>query len=381
MNKKTLVNHKEARKLMDQYGSPLYVYRKSIIRDRYQSLKRAFIYPNTKIFYACKANTNIEILKVLKGLGAYIETVSPGEIKKALSAGFRKSQISYTCSNISEKELKWVIKQGIRTHLDSLNQIEWYGKYRPGSRISIRFNLDIGDGSHSHVITGGPESKFGVYYKELLKVKKLCQKYNLKVVGIHQHIGSNILKIPTFMKAMGYILNFTSGFSDLEFIDIGGGIGIPYKPSEKAIDIKTLGREISKRFEKFIKKYSRKLELSLEPGRYIVAEAGALVTTVTDIKITPTHKFIGVDTGFNHFLRPAFYDSYHHIFNLSNPKGKKEKVTVVGNICESGDKLAIKRELPKSKIGDILLFSDVGAYGYVLSSKYNSRPKPKEVII
>ncbi len=379
--KQPLISLGKAKVLLTAYGSPLYVYKKSVIEARYKSLLRAISYPRTKIYYACKANANIDILRCLKRLGAFIECVSRGEVERALQAGFPVGRISYTCSYIPREELAWLIKKGISVHLDSLTQLQWWGEIKPNSEISVRINRGFGAGATRHIITGGPESKFGIYYTDIPKIRALARKYKLKIVGLEQHIGSSILKAETFVRAMKLLLDSAKEFPDLKFLDFGGGLGIPYRPEEKPLDVMVLGKQMGDAFKKFCKAYGRQLELKLEPGRYIVAESGAFLATVMDRKNTPRHAFVGVDSGFSHLVRPAFYGSYHHIFNLSNPNGKTEKVTLVGNLCESSDIFAENRKLPKARLGDILLFADAGAYGYSMSSDYNLRPKPKEIVL
>lgn len=366
---------------MRQYGSPLYVYRAKVLIAQYKRLKRAISYKKTRIFYACKANSNIEILKLLRRLGASIECVSRDEVERTFKAGFPASRISYTCSYIPRSELEWLIKKGISVHLDSLTQLTWWGEMNPDSKILIRINRGFGAGSSSHIITGGPESKFGIYYTDIPRAKAIAKKYRLKIVGLEQHIGSNIMDPRLFIRGMKLLLKNAREFPELRFLNFGGGIGIPYRPGQKSVDVNMLGKDISKLFADFCKNYGRKLELRLEPGRYLVAESGALIAEVVDKKRTPAHYFVGVNSGFNHLIRPAFYGSYHHIFNLTNPKGKTIRATVVGNMCESSDVFAAKRTLPDPHPGDILLFADAGAYGYVMSSDYNLRKKPKEIIL
>lgn len=379
--KQPLLGQSEAKKLMQTYGSPLYVYRKSIIEAQYRGLLQSISYKKTKLYYACKANANLELLRFLKGLGASIECVSRGEVERALKAGFPIGRISYTCSYIPREELAWLIKKGISVHIDSLTQLMWWGELKPGSEVSVRINRGFGAGATKHIITGGPESKFGIYYTDIPKVKTLAKKYRLTIVGLEQHIGSSILKPQAFIRAMKLLLDSAREFPHLTFLDFGGGLGIPYKPEQEPLDIKMLGKKMGDTFKNFCRDYGRDLDLRLEPGRYIVAESGAFLATVVDRKHTPGHTFVGVDSGFSHLVRPAFYGSYHHIFNLSNPKGRTETVTVVGNLCESSDVFAENRTLPKVRLGDVLLFADAGAYGYSMSSDYNLREKPKEVLL
>lgn len=371
----------DTKELIREFGSPLYVYDADVIGSQYRNLADNITFANSKIYYACKANTNIEILKLLKSIGAGAETVSQGEVELALAAGFAIENIVYTCSNITIDELRYLADLGIMINLDSLGQLQKFGQIKPGSKISLRLNQDIGAGSHSHLITGGAKSKFGIHHTQLEDAKRLAQKYDLQIIGLHQHIGSNILDEQVFIQSMKALLKTANNFHNLEFLDFGGGFGVPYHPTESALDVTTLGKKISETFTDFCNTYGKQLQIRFEAGRYLVAESGTLLATVTDIKTTPGHKFIGLDTGMNHLIRPAMYGSYHEILNASNLNAPLETLTVGGNICESGDILAEDRQLPCFDEGDIAAFKTVGAYGYVMTSNYGSRLKPAEVII
>ena len=379
--KKPIIQKREAERLVKKYGSPLYVYRKSIVHQRYNQLNGAITYPKSRIFYACKANANPEILKLLLKLGSSIECVSRGEVERAFKVGFPKERISYTCSNIPKEEIAWLIKKGISVSLDSLNQVEWWGQLKPGSAISVRLNLGYGDGGHKYLITGGDDSKFGIFHADIPKMQSIAEKYDLRIKGILQHIGTHIADPNSLLRGMELVFAIAPQFPDLEFLDFGGGFNSPYKPQEKPIDVKKIGAQMSKRFAAFCKTYGLELELRIEPGRFVVADSGALLGTVMDVKHTGKHTFVGIDSGFSHLIRPALYGAYHHIFNLSNPRGKVQRVNVVGNICESADIFAQDRPLPQFRTGDLLLIADAGAYGYTMASDYNLRDKPKEVVI
>jgi diaminopimelate decarboxylase len=365
--------------LTKKFGTPLYVYDGATIKQKCRELKRAL--PNAAWYYACKANTHPEIMRLVAKEGFGIEAVSPGEIKAALSAGVPVSKITFTCSNIEEAELVWVVKQKIRVHLDSLHQVEVIGKHFPGSNISVRLNQGIGAGHHSHVVTGGPHSKFGIDHSSIKDLTRIVKKCRLRVNGIHQHIGSNILKPEIFLEAMDALLETAFLFPDLEYLDFGGGLGVPYKPGEKFLNVAVLGKKISRTISTFYKRYGREAVISFEPGRYLVAEAGFLAVIVTDIKRNPTKTFVGINSGFNHLLRPVLYNAYHEIINITRPHARMEKVTIAGNICESGDLFAKDRLLPMPHIGDVLMIKNVGAYGYTMSSDYNLRPKPRELFL
>lgn len=359
---------------MKKYQTPAYIYDLNTITERCKEIKESF--PEANLYYACKANTNPEIIKHIYSQGFGIETVSPGEIKIAKKAGVPINKITYTCGSINETELFSVAKEGILMHLDSLHQVELIGKKFPGKEISVRLNLHVGAGHHSHVITSGSDSKFGIDVSHIKELKRTAEKYNLKITGLHQHIGSNVLKVSDFMKGVQAMLKISKEFPSLKHIEFGGGFGVPYNPKDKRLDIKKLGIE----FKKATKFLDKTIKISFEPGRYLVAEAGELLVTVTDIKRNPKKTFVGVNSGMNHLIRPAMYDSHHEIVNISNPKGKKIKVNIVGNICESGDFFAKDRMLASPSIGDTLSIKNAGAYGYSMSSEYNSREKPKEYL-
>jgi len=370
-----------AEDLIKQYGSPLYVYDAAIIERQYASLVHTITYPKLKIHFACKSNTNVEILKLLKKAGSGIETVSPGEILAAEKAGFAAKDIVFTSSNISREELAWVMKKGIIVNLDSLIQLKLWGEMNPHSTISIRLNQGIGAGHHKMNITGGPDSKFGIDLQQVDEVKKIAKKYHLIITNLHQHIGSGILDEGMFMKAMEKLLETAMHFSDLAYLDFGGGFGVPYHPTDKPLAMESLGGKITNRLNTFMKAYGRELSVKFEPGRYLVAESGFLLTTVVDVKKTPSKIFVGIDSGFNHFIRPMMYGSYHAVVNASRVIGKQENVWVVGNICESGDIFGKNRLITKCTEGDILAIANTGAYGYTMASDYSSRPKPAEVLI
>jgi len=374
--------------LIKKFGSPLYIYDEETIRQKYRDLYKNIKYKPLRIYYACKANTNLSILKILKEEGACIDAVSPGEILAALSAGYKPEQILFTGNNLTDDEMRFAINEKVMINIDSLSQLRRYGMINPGSRISVRINPDVGAGHHEHTITGGPDSKFGIYFDKVGEIKTIAQKHKLKIVGIHEHIGSGILDTNKFLLAMKVLLKTARKFENLEFIDFGGGIGVPYRKSQKAIDMSAFGKKVSELFEKFCKEHGKKLTMTIEPGRYLVCESGILACTVNTIKTTPKHKFIGVDSGFNHLIRPMAYGSYHEIIAADNVNSaKKENALICGNLCESGDIFTRneqgieERSLPVIEEGDVLAIMNAGAYGFSMSSNYNLRLKPMEILI
>lgn len=360
------------KEFVEKYGSPLYVYDASLVRKRGEELKRHF--KGADLHYAVKANGNPAILKIIKGLGFGVEAVSPGELTLAKSCGFPKSRISFTCASLTEKELVQASKVAGRVHLDSLRQLEMWGRLKLGRDVSLRLNQGIGGGHHHHVITGGEDSKFGITLSDLPEALRIAERHNLRVVSLQQHIGSNVLDAALFVKGMRTLLTTAANIPGITHVDFGGGFGVPYRAGEKRLNLKLLGAEWRRVAKGLAYTYA------FEPGRYLVAEAGTLLAEVVDRKETKKHRFVGVNAGMNQLMRPALYEAFHPIENLSR-KGKKEKVSIVGNICESSDIFAKGREIVSPQVGDILAIGLAGAYGASMASTYNLRPVPKEVLI
>jgi diaminopimelate decarboxylase len=381
------IGNVSAASLIDEFGSPLYVYEEDMLRLRAKELLGAISYPNMEIKYACKANTNIEIMRIFREEGLSVDAVSPGEIHAALKAGYIASQILYTMNNGTREEIEYGVNSGVMINVDSLSQLRFLGEKHPGSRICVRINPNIGAGHHDHCITGGPESKFDITYTKVDRIQEIAGQFDLSIQGVHQHIGSGILQPEKFIEAMVVLLQTAKSFDDLEFVDFGGGIGVPYREDEQRIDVKVLGDAISKEFGQFCHDYGKKLKLIVEPGRYLVAESGFLLATVTSVKEGERHRFVGINTGFNHLVRPAMYGSFHPILNAVNTDGKRLPQTIAGNLCESGDTFTrneegiVDRELPIFKEEDIVAICNAGAYGFSMSSLYNTRPRPAEVLV
>lgn len=373
--------------IAERFGTPVYVYEERKILGALWKLKKNIQeimknYFHLSIFYALKANSNPEILKILLQNGVIgIDAVSPGEINLVLGTGF-EPDIIFTANNATDEEIDFAVKKKVQLNVDSLSRLEKVGKKYPSSEIWLRINANIGAGHHSYCITGGPESKFGIWHTETREAKQIAKRYGLEIVGLHQHIGSQILEVKIFLKAMDALLEIAKHFPKLNFLDFGGGLGVPYRPEETSLDIQKLGKGILERYKNFRQSYGREVWFILEPGRYLVAEAGYLLVRVNTIKKNPNGRiFAGVDSGSNHLIRPMMYNAYHEVINSSNPNGKKEKVDVVGNICESGDKFATQREINHIREDDLLVIKNAGAYGFSMSSNYNGRPKPAEVLV
>ena len=376
-----------AERIAREYGTPVYVYEESKIREAVRRLRGAFLLKKLRIHYAIKANSNPWILKILLEEGVYADAVSTGEIFLATYAGFPPEKILFTQNSVSDEEMKYAIERGITINVESLSQLRRLAKMAPGLSISVRFNIYIGAGHHSHVITGGPESKFGIDWERTKDVKSIAKEGNLNIKGIHCHIGSGILDSNMFVLAVKNLFKTAKEFPGLEFIDLGGGIGVPYRPEEREIDINDLGKKLSDEFIQFCREYGSTPFLALEPGRFLVASSGSLLCRVTSIKEARKYTFVGTDTGFNHLARPAFYGSFHYIEPAEPRDGEGKEVAITGNLCESGDVFTrdeegIKpRKLPPLKEGDLLVIRNAGAYGFTMASHYNSFLLPPELLI
>ncbi|MCT4596988.1 MAG: diaminopimelate decarboxylase [Vallitalea sp.] len=372
--------------LVKQYGSPLYVYNENILRERCRELKNLLDYPNFSVNYSVKANGNLSLLKIVREEGLNADAMSPGEIFVELKAGFKPEQILYISNNVSKEEMQYAIDRDILISVDSLSQLESYGKINNGGRVCIRFNPGVGAGHHEKVVTGGKKTKFGVDPSFIPQVKEIIAKYSLRLVGINQHIGSLFMEGDKYVEGVKSILSIAENFDNLEFVDMGGGFGIPYKKlnGQERLDLQDLGKRLDKVLYDWTNKYGKKVTFKIEPGRYIAAECGVLLGTVHSIKENYGMKYIGTDLGFNVLKRPVMYDSHHdvEIFRESDiPSTKSEVVNIVGNICESGDIIARERELPEIFEDDIINVLDAGAYGYCMASNYNNRLRPAEVLI
>ena len=370
----------ESLRLLKKYGSPLYVYDEETLRKRSKEMVRLLPNKNFKVNYSIKANSNIELLKIVKSEGLCVDAMSLGELFFEKYVGYRSNEIMYICNNISEKEMKDVINENVLIGVDSLSQLETYGKLNPGGDIIVRFNPGVGAGHHEKVVTGWKKTKFGIQKEFINEVKELLSKYNLNLVGINQHIGSQFLDYNAYVEGIKNILEIAYQFKGLKIIDLGGGFGVPYHDEER-LDLNKLSNELDSVLSEFLNNYDNKdVVFYTEPGRYVVCEAGVLLGTVTSIKENYNTKYLGCDIGFNILARPVLYDSYHEI-RVLNDSSEKEVYTVVGNICESGDILGKDRLLNKANIGDAIIVYNAGAYGYSMSSNYNLRPRPAEVLI
>lgn len=367
--------------IANEFGTPVYVYNGEKIVSQYKRLKKAFEPLNVKIKYACKALNNSAILKLLKSEGAGLDTVSINELMLGLRAGFSPDEIIFTPNCVAFSEIKEAVEKGVHINIDNISILEQFGA-EYGNRVPccIRLNPHILAGGNTKISTGHIDSKFGISIYQLRHVLRVIKTYNMKINGLHMHTGSDILDAGVFLQGAEILFDAAKDFPDLEFIDFGSGFKVAYKEGDVTTDIEELGKAISQNFSEFCKSYGRELELWFEPGKYIVSESGYFLTKCNVIKQTTATVFVGVNSGLNHLIRPMLYDSYHEIVNISNPDGKQRIYTVVGYICET-DTFGWDRKLSEVHEGDIICFKNAGAYGFTMSSNYNARFRPAEVLI
>ena len=364
-----------------EFGTPLYVYDAQKIVAQLQSLKNAFSENDVKVKYAAKALTNLSILRLLKKNGSGVDVVSIQEANLVLRAGFEPTNIMFTPNCVDFEEIIQGVELGLNINLDNLSVLEKFGKKYGGSYpCCIRLNPHIMAGGNYKISTGHGNSKFGISVYQLPQIRQLVDQYKILVNGLHIHTGSEITESDVFIKMAEILFGIAQDFSSLKFIDFGGGFKVAYKEGDLITNIYDLGLKLGKTFKEFYQSYGRKLELWIEPGKYLVSEAGYLFVNANVVKATPTITFVGVNSGLNHLIRPMMYDSYHEIVNVSNSSGTQKIYTVVGNICET-DTLGSDRKLSEVSEGNLLVIKNAGAYGYSMASNYNSRFRPAEVMI
>ncbi len=370
--------------LLAKYGSPLYVYSEAILRERCREIRQ--LLPGRRFLpsYSAKANGNLELLKVIRSEGFEVDAMSPGEVALALRAGFSPESILFIGNNVSAEELRFAVERGALVSVDSLSQLELFGRCHPGAAVAVRFNPGVGAGHHAKVVTAGRGTKFGVQADLAGEVRERAARHGLRLVGINQHIGSLFLSEDPYLEAAAALLAIARKLPGLSFVDFGGGFGVPYRSGEARLDLRRLSEKLDLLIGAFeAGGMAGELTYKAEPGRYLVAESGVLLGTVHAVKESYGVKYVGTDLGFNVLARPAMYDAYHAI-HLA-PRGARpcetETATVVGNICETGDVLARNRELPRAQEGDAVAVLDAGAYGFSMASSYNGRPPPAEVLI
>jgi diaminopimelate decarboxylase len=367
--------------IANQFGTPVYVYHAEKIKEQYEKLTTAFAETNTHFFYACKALTNINVLRYMKELGVNIDCSSVNEVKLALHAGFPPDRVLYTSNGIDFAEIEEVKELGAFINIDSLSNLEKFGqKFGHSYRVGIRLRPNIMAGGNLKISTGHDKSKFGIPVSQVDKIVEVVKKYNIRVADLHIHTGSDLKDADVFVKGVEVIFDIIPHFPELEVIDLGGGFKVPYKEDEKETDLAALVQKLKEMFARHPNVSGKSFQLWFEPGKFLVSECGYLVTKVNVIKDNGDQVFAGVNSGLNHLIRPMMYDAYHKVNNISNPEGPVRKYNVTGYICET-DNFATDRELNEIREGDYLVFYNAGAYGFEMSSNYNSRYKPAEVLV
>lgn len=367
--------------LTKKYESPLYVYDAEKIISQYQKLQTAFSsVKHLKINYAAKALSNISVLKLFKSLDSGLDTVSVQEVQLGIKAGFDPQDIIFTPNGVSLDEIEQAMELGVQINIDNIAILEQFGQKHPDVPVCIRMNPHVMAGGNSKISVGHIDSKFGISIHQLPHIHRVVENTGMHIHGVHMHTGSDIYDIDAFLRATEILFNVAVTFKDLDYIDFGSGFKVPYKEGDIQTDIEELGQKLSKRFNDFCKEFGKDITLMFEPGKYLVSESGKLLVHVNVVKQTTSTVFASVDSGLNHLIRPMFYDSYHHIENISNPKGKKRFYTVVGYICET-DTFGTNRQICEIKEGDVLSFSNAGAYCFSMASNYNSRYRPAEVLV
>jgi diaminopimelate decarboxylase len=375
------LSHADLISIADEYGTPLYVYHAEKIKEQYTKLQNAFSNSNTIFFYACKALTNVNVLKYIRNLGANIDCSSINEVKLALHAGFPSTRILYTSNGIDFDEIKEAKSLGVYINIDSLSNLEKFGaEFGYSYPVGIRLRPNILAGGNMKISTGHDKSKFGIPVDQIDQILQVVNKYQLRISDLHIHTGSEIKDVDIFLKGIEVLFDIANHFEHLEFIDLGGGFKVASKEGEQETDIPLLAEKVGQAFANHPYKNGRKLQVWFEPGKFLVSAAGSFITKVNVLKETIAADFVSVNSGFNHLIRPMFYDAYHHIENISNPEGPMKNYSVVGNICET-DTFAWDRPLNLVREGDYLVFRNAGAYGFEMSSNFNSRFKPAEVMV
>ena len=378
---KYLIGGAPAEDLAAIAGTPVYVYDAGVMARQVHRLRSAYAPLPLRIMYACKALPNLAVLRWMRELGCGIDAVSTQEVELALRAGFAPQDILFTPNMVAYAEYQRAVELGVHINIDSLSMLEHFG-HDFGDRVPvcIRINPHIMAGGHERISTGHVDSQFGLSIHQLRHVHRVVASTGLRVNGLHMHTGSDILDAEVFLQGAEIILEIAEQFPHLTFLDLGSGYKVPYKEDDIATDVEELGARLSARIVQFNAGRSTPIELWAEPGKFLVSEAGTLLTRVTQVKQTTATVFVGVDTGLNHLIRPMFYGSYHHIVNASEPEGKPRIYTVAGYICET-DTFAQDRKIAEVHEGDLLAFRNAGAYGHSMASNYNSRLRPPEILV
>jgi diaminopimelate decarboxylase len=380
--------------LAKTYHTPLYVFEETVIRSRCAEIKTAITYPNTHVRYACKALTLQAILKIIKDEGLWIDASSINEVKRAQRAGFAPHEIFYTGEGANESVYAELVASGVRINCTSIDQIKLLGTVKDRTVCSLRINPGEGHGANDKTNTGGPGSKHGIYRDQIEKAKSVAKESGLKIVGIHSHIGSGGDSIDEWLRIKDITLDLAATFEDLTFVNLGGGLPVVYNAAtEWPVDLTDWGASLSKSMAALSERLQRPIELQIEPGRFLVAQSGTLLGTARAVKRTPKYRFVIVDTGLNHNIRPAMYGAFHPIRFIAKKRDAPVQVhgyVVAGYLCESGDVFTVSgdgsgklapRPFPEVEVGDLMVMGCVGAYSHAMKSDYNSMNLPASVLI
>ena len=367
--------------IVETHDAPLYVYDAATMKRQYERMSKAFAsVKRLRINYACKALTNLSVLRLFRGMGSGLDTVSIQEVQLGLMAGFDPHDILFTPNCVSLDEISEAVARGVRINIDNIEILEQFGHRHPDVPVCIRINPHIMAGGNSKISVGHIDSKFGISIHQVPHVLKVVAALGLRIEGLHMHTGSDIYDAQVFLRAVEILLRAAADFPDLDYLDFGSGFKVAYKEGGIETDIEDLGEQLGARFNEFCGEYGRELELMFEPGKFLVSQSGYFLVRTNVVKTTTASVFAGVDSGLNHLIRPMFYDAYHHITNVSNPDGKPRIYSVVGYICET-DTFGVNRQLSEVREGDILAMANAGAYSFMMASNYNSRFRPAEVLV
>jgi len=364
----------------ERFGTPTYVYAETAVRAQIARLRTLTDGLPADLLYALKANACPAILRLLRDEGFGLDAVSPGELLLAQRLEFDAARILFSPNMMGDDEMHAAQAAAVLLNVGELSRLERFGTVYPGADVCVRLNPGGGAGHHAHVVTAGERTKFGVPLTQLGEVKRIAAQHGLRIVGLHQHIGSGILDPALFRAPLDALLDVAGVFPDLRFLNVGGGLGVPYAPDEAPLDAAAFRTHVVAPLAAFCASHPG-VRVRFEPGRFLVAHAGVLLTRVTAVKEGGERVFAGTDSGMNHLVRPAVYDAYHKIANLSRPDGPARPYTVTGNICETGDVFAEHRPVAEIREGDVLGLLDAGAYGMAMASTYNLRALPAEVFV
>ncbi|GAB4486842.1 MAG: diaminopimelate decarboxylase [Saprospiraceae bacterium] len=363
-----------------EYGTPLYVYDASVMERQYRRITEAFTYPKVRIHYACKALTNLSVMRLFRLWGAGLDCVSIQEVQLGIMAGFKPEDILYTPNFAGIDEYDEAVRLGVKINVDAIPMLENWGLHHKSVPICLRINPHLMAGGNEKISVGHIDSKFGISIHQMPHVLRVVESQGLIIEGLHMHTGSDILDVDVFLRGADILFEAARKFPHLKYIDLGSGFKVPYKPDDIETDVEELGEKLSQKFSEFCQEIGHELTLMFEPGKFLVSEAGYLFAKCTLVKQTTSTVFVGLDTGLNHLIRPMFYGAYHKIVNVTEPTFKPRIYTVVGNICET-DTFAVDRRIAEVVEGDIIGFYNAGAYGWMMASNYNSRPRPAEVLL